>query len=730
MLRLVACTLGLSALLLFAVQPMIGRALLPLLGGAPAVWTAVLLFFQAALLAGYAYAHASARWLPWRAQAGAHLLLVAAGLAALPFSTAGAAPPAGDGLAPALWVAGWLTVAVGLPVVALSASAPLLQAWAARAGARDPYPLYAASNAGSLAALVAYPLVVEPLAGVTRQARGWAAGYAVLLALVAACAVVVGRAGAGRLGPAPDAERDAAPVTVRRLARWLALSAVPVALLLGVTGHLTADLSAVPLLWVTPLAVYLVTFIIAFSRPDRAARAAALGGRVLLVLAAPLVVTLAAGITPPLLLAVALDLAVLFAAGLVCHGALAQDRPAVAHLSGFYLVIAAGGALAGALCAVVVPLVSSRLVEYPLALAAACALRPAPAVAPGRARVLAGDAGWALATAAVALAVDAAAQALAPGLEPRARLLAAFGPAAVLAHAAHRRPVRHGVALAALLGAALLVDGEHGRAVHGERSFFGVHRVTVSPDGRHRWLLHGGTVHGAQALDPARAGEPLTYYHRLGPCGDVVAAWRAGAAPRRAGVVGLGVGALAAYAAPDEDWTFFEVDPAVARIARDPRLFTFLRDCRAEWRVVPGDARLRLRALPPGGLGVLFMDAFSGDAVPAHLLTREALAEQAATLAPGGLLAVHVSNRYLDLPPVIARAAAAVGLVGRVRLDDVGARLVADAGGRASSEWVVLARREEDLGPLRAHVRWRALVADGRAPWTDDHAPVLGALAR
>ncbi|MBX3471465.1 MAG: fused MFS/spermidine synthase [Planctomycetes bacterium] len=727
MLRLVACTLGLSALLLFAVQPMLGRALLPLLGGAPAVWTTVMLFFQAALLLGYAYAHASARWLPWRAQAGAHLLLVGAGLAVLPFSTAGATPPVGDGLAPALWVGAWLTAAVGLPVVALSASAPLLQGFAARAGARDPYVLYAASNAGSLTALVAYPLVVEPLAGVALQARAWAGGYAALLGLVAACVVAVGRAGAREAAP-QVADAPAPPLAPRRVARWLALSAVPVALLLGVTNHMTADLSAVPLLWVTPLAAYLVTFIVTFERPDRGARAGAVALRALLVLAAPLVLTLTCGVTAPLPLAVALDLTALLAVGLVCHGALSQDRPPVAHLTTFYLCIAAGGVVGGALCAIVAPLVFSHVIEYPLALAAACALRPATS-GPAARRDLALHAAWPLAVAGLALGLDALVRAVAPALDGRARLLVAFAPAALLAHAAHRRPARHGLALLALLLVGLVVEGEHGRAVRTERSFFGVHRVTVSPDGRHRWLLHGGTVHGAQALDPARAREPLAYYHRLGPCADVVSAWRAGPGPRRAGVVGLGVGALAAYGEAGEDWTFFEIDPAVVRIASDPALFTFLRDCRADWRVVQGDARLRLRDLPPASLGLLFMDAFSGDAIPAHLLTREALALQADALAPGGLLALHVSNRYLELRPVVARTAAAAGLVGRARFDDVGAARGADPEGRASSQWVVLARREEDLGPLRDDPRWRPLAPDGGPPWTDDHAHVLGALA-
>lgn len=725
MLRLVAFTLGLSALLLFVVQPMLGRALLPLLGGAPAVWTTVMLFFQAALLAGYTYAHASARWLPWRAQVGVHLVLVAAGLLLLPFSTAGATPPVGDGLAPAWWLAGWLTLAVGLPVAALSASAPLLQSWTARAGERDPYALYAASNAGSLAALLGFPLVVEPLAGVTSQARGWAIGYALLFAFIAACAWAVRRA--AQQAPAAEAPGPVAPIGAARVARWLALAAVPVALLLGVTTHLTTDLSGIPLLWVAPLAIYLLTFIITFERRDQGGRALHLSSRGLAILASPLILVLATDSTPPLWVAVLLDLAALFLAGLVCHGALAKDRPPVAHLTGFYLCIAAGGVVGGLLCALVAPIVFNGVHEYPLAIAAACALRSPPTAAPtgSRARERSLDLAWCLAVAALALGIDALLRSHLPGVEGRVRLVGAFAPAAVLAHAASRRPVRHALALVALLVCGRLVEGAHGRALHSERSFFGVLRVTLAPDRAHHWLVHGGTVHGAQAIDPARARDPLVYYHRKGPCSTVTAAWRAGTSPRRVGVVGLGVGSLAAYAEPGEAWTFYEIDPAVERLARDARYFTFLRDCRASaWEVVTGDARLRLAEAEEGAYGLLFLDAFSGDAIPTHLLTREALALELRAVAPGGLLALHISNRYLELEPVVARAAASLGLVSRARLD-----AAEDVPGYTTSHWVVLARREEDLGPLRGDRRYRPLHADDEPPWTDDHAHVLGALS-
>jgi len=727
---LYAATLGLSAFLLFVVQPLLGAALLPLLGGAPAVWTTTLLFFQAALLCGYGWAHLASAKLPWRVAAPLHLLLLAGGLLLLPFGTAGASPPTGgEGLGPALWLGGWLVAAVGLPVVALSASAPLLQGWIARAGDRDPYPLYAASNVGSFVALLGYPLVVERTLGVAAQARAWAGGYVALLVCVLACAVAGHRAAAPAAATAPAVPTEPPPALRRRL-RWLLLSAVPVCLLLGVTTHLTAEVSAAPLLWVLPLAAYLLTFIVAFGRStlggegDGAAASRALG-----VLAAPLVLALAVEATPPLGLALLLDLALLTAVGLVCHGALARDRPAPEHLSAFYLVLAAGGVVGGLLCALVAPALFSSVLELPLAIVAACALRPAdlrpePAkdAPPPRAPAWALDLGWAGLVLVVALGLERLLQAVAPGLRPDLRLLLAFAPAVVLAHAAKARPARHALALAALFGAGLLADGSYGEVLHRERSFFGV--VRVAQDATHRYLLHGQTIHGVQALDPVMAREPLAYYHRRAPGADVVRAWRAGPTPRRVAAVGLGAGALAAHSLPDEAWVFYEIDPAVVRVAQDPRSFTYLRDAPGKVSIELGDARRRIAEAPEGSYGLLLLDAFSGDAVPAHLLTIEGLQLHLRAVAPEGLLGMHISNRTLDLLPVVARTARALGLVGRAWYDLPGADEERPA--RIGSLWVTLARSEPPLARLGP--RWQPLPVDDDPPWTDDHHDVLGAL--
>jgi hypothetical protein len=739
---LYAATLGLSAFLLFVVQPLLGAALLPLLGGAPAVWTTTLLFFQAALLAGYGWAHVASTRIPWHTAVPVHLLLLCLGLLHLPFGTAGAAPPtSGEGLGPALWLGGWLVVAVGLPVVALSASAPLLQGWIARAGDRDPYPLYAASNVGSFVALLGYPLVVERTLGVAAQARAWAVGYGLLLASVLACAAVAWRRGQAAVVTAAQPPPAEPPPALRRRLRWLLLSAVPVCLLLGVTTHLTAEVSAAPLLWVLPLAAYLLTFIVAFGRgtiaeSDGAGRDGdgAAASRALGVLAAPLVLALAVEATPPLGLALLLDLALLTAVGLVCHGALARDRPAPEHLSAFYLVLAAGGVVGGLLCALVAPALFSSVLELPLAIVAACALRPAapeedprpsdasPPRAPAWARPLATDLGWAGLVLAVALGLERLLQAVAADLRPDLRLLFAFAPAVVLAHAAKARPARHALALAALFGAGLLADGSYGEVLHRERSFFGV--VRVAQDATHRYLLHGQTIHGVQALDPAKAREPLAYYHRRAPGADVVRAWRAGPTPRRVAAVGLGAGALAAHSLPDEAWVFYEIDPAVVRVAQDPRSFTYLRDAPGKVSIELGDARRRIAEAPEGSYGLLLLDAFSGDAVPAHLLTTEGLSLQLRAVAPDGLLGMHISNRTLDLLPVVARTARALGLVGRAWYDLPAPNEERPA--RIGSLWVTLARSEAPLARLGP--QWQPLPVDDGPPWTDDHHDVLGAL--
>lgn len=717
---LFAVTLLVGSGLLFAVQPMAAKGLLPVLGGAPAVWTACVLFFQASVLAGYAYAHAAAR-LGVRRHAALHVGLMAAAVLLWPPAVervAAGVPPADA--APAAWLFGRLAATLGLPLVLVAAGAATLQRWYAalsrpgEPGPRDPYPLYAASNLGSLGALVAYPVLVEPNLGLAAQGRLWGAGFAALAVLTLACAAAVWGSG-GRVEPAGPA--GASPGWRAWLA-WAGLAFVPSSLMLGVTAHLADDLAPVPLLWVVPLALYLLSFVLTFARRPPVSHAAMT--RLLPVSVLLLFPALASGVRWALWMP--LHLFTFFIAAMVCHGELSRRRPPARSLTAFYLALAAGGAAGGLFNALVAPAVFDRLVEYPLVLVLAC-LVPA-AVGGDVRRVRAGDVAVpAVLFVLIALLVTGAAGAWleVPGG------LAACGLGSLVALTPWRRPLRFGLgAGAALLGCGL-APGHDGRVILRDRDFFGVLRVTQDDLGNDRRLFHGGTLHGWQSLDPARRREPLAYYHPTGPAGPVFEALRARAGnSARVAVVGLGAGALACNAEPGQRWTFYEIDPAVVRVARDPRLFTFLSDCRAgEPAVVLGDARLRLRDAPDRSLDLLVLDAFGSDAIPVHLLTREALALYRSKLDAGGLLLAHLSNRYLDLAPVLGALARDAGWACRV-CSDLDVTPAERAAGKLPSIWGVVAPTDAALGPLAADPRWEPpRVAPGEPPWTDDVSDLI-----
>jgi hypothetical protein len=716
-----AVTIFVGAALLFLVQPMFARLVLPLLGGSPAVWATALVFFQGALLAGYAYVHASVAWLGVRRQAVLHLAVLLLPFAVLPVAVPGGWTPPVEAN-PVPWVLALMAVAVGLPFFVVSTTSPLLQTWFAASGhrsARDPYFLYVASNAGSLLALLSYPCWVEPRLALVAQTRGWMWGYAGLALLIGGCAVAL-------LKGAPAAERDAAPVvapvpSARQRARWVLLAFVPSSLLLGVTTYLSSEVAAVPLLWVIPLALYLLTFVIVFARRERVPRTWL--GRALPIGVAPLVAALNLQATAPIGWLMGLHLAVFFVAAWLCHARLAAERPAAARLTEFYLWLSVGGVAGGAFNALVAPVVFHSLVEYPLALVLACAVGLGQGAPVGVRR---GDWLWPLAlggaTAAAVIGMQAGGR---PGGASLAGLI--FGGAALGAYLLSRRPLRFALAVGAVLGAGSLYQGERGRVLDGERSFFGVHRVTLDPTGRFHLLVHGLTLHGRQSLEAGRRDEPLTYYHRTGPIGDVLAAVARDPA-KKIGVVGLGAGSLASYAAPRQAWTFFEIDPVVVGFARDGRYFTFLRDSPGDVKVVLGDGRRSLAAQPEGAFDVLILDAYSSDAIPVHLVTREALALYRHTLAPGGVLAFHISNLHLDLEPVFANLAREARLVCLTR-DDTGISAAELAQGKSPSVWLVMARRATDLGALARDPRWvPAQIDPAQARWTDDYSSLLSVL--
>jgi hypothetical protein len=724
---LFATTLFLAAALLFSVQPMIAKAVLPALGGSAAVWTTCSLFFQAALLAGYAGAHALASRLGVRGQAVVHLGLLGASFLTLPIVVApGVGVGTAPGTGPTVALLAWLVRTAGLPFLAVATTAPLVQRWFATTrhrAARDPYFLYAASNAGSLAALVAYPLWVERHLRLGEQSSAWSTGLALLLAFVAACAGAAALRASREGEPHDDVEPHAGAIPGPAVRGWVALALVPSSLMLGVTTYLTTDLAAVPLLWVVPLALYLVSFILAFSRAREPTGRVA--GRVLPLLVMVQAPVMVAGLVQPFW--IPLHLATFFSAAVVAHSELARRRPPAPGLTAFYLSAATGGALGGLFNAVVAPLAFNRVVEYPLALAASCLILGfrSELVRENRAWVLPALIG----TIAAALCANVGGVAES-GFGVLLTILVTG--LSVLVAATHRaRPVRFALAVGAVLAAGGLWDGVGGRVVDRERNFFGTLRVTQDDTARVRRLFHGSTLHGQQSLDPTRRREPSTYFDRSGPVGAFFASFEARRDRTRArvAVTGLGVGSLASYARPGQRWTFFEIDPAVVRIASDPGFFTFLADSQADaLDVIVGDARLALARAPDGSFDLIVLDAFSSDAIPVHLLTREALALYRRKLAGGGTILLNITNRYLDLAPVVALLASDAGLVCRSRLD-LRPRAEEEATGVRGSIWAVLASRETDLGPLAVDPLWfTPSAAPGDVVWTDDHASLLGHL--
>jgi hypothetical protein len=718
-----AATVFAGAFLLFQVQPMFGKMVLPLLGGSPAVWNTCMLFFQAALLGGYLWAHLTTRALGVRRQAAVHLaLMLAAGLA-LPLAVGDAAPTGGG--APIPWLLLVLLSTVGAPFMVLAGTGPILQRWFAESGspaAANPYWLYAASNLGSLLGLLAYPFLLEPGLRLAQQSAVWAAGYALLVAGVAGCAALVWRTHAAGAAAAREAAvPDPAPVTARRRAGWVGLAFLPSSLLLGATTYLTTDLTPAPLLWVLPLALYLLTFTLVFAPRQLVPHGWMVAAQPALLVAV-VYLLLGSSLTRPAV-AVPIHLAALFVTAMVCHGELSRRRPDARHLTEFYLWLSVGGVLGGIFNVLVAPLVFTETWEYPLVLVLACLARPWPEE--GRTLREHGTAALRAAGFAVALYLLTSRD---PGTTPFVALAVMGGVyVALLSAVLGRAPLL----LALCVGSAYLVraveDQRAAPILHADRSFFGHFRVVRGTAGDEAFhvLTHGSTMHGAQSLDPEHRRDPLTYYVRIGPLGDVFATQGLSTRARRLAVVGLGAGTTAAYASENERWTFFEIDPGMERTARDPRLFTYLSDSPAPTRVVLGDARVSLaREVREGAptYDLIVLDAFSSDAIPVHLLTREALGIYLERLAPGGRLAVHVSNRYLDLEPVVAALARERGLAVRVGAWGIPRALPY----QNLSTWIVVARSDWDLGMLATDARWRAIRSEpGVRPWTDDHSSIL-----
>lgn len=711
---LFAVTSGLGAFLTFLIQPMAGKALLPAFGGAPAVWAVCLAFFQTALLAGYGYAHLGIAGIGPQRGAPVHLLLLLGVLPLLPLdiSRLQAAVDSGGFPGRPEWsLLLRLFRTLGLPCVVLAATAPLLQGWflVARGDrSTDPYPLYSASNIGSFAALLAYPFAVEPSFSLAVQARWWSIGFAVFILAVFACMLAMAsspsilrpeRTGIGE--PVSEATAEDCPGWM-----WFVWSAIPASLLAGVTTHITTDVAPLPLFWVVPLAAYLLSFVIVFAPGVRP-----ISWPVLVSMPAAYAVLLPVflqGGAASISIRLIVHLAAFFVTCLAFHGMLAVTRPPAGRLTAFYLTLAVGGAAGGSFNGIAAPCLFPDIIEYPLMLVAAALFFPASRLRlEKRSFRRAVTVGIGMTTMYVLLYIIGAF-----GAAPSAgRLLMPIASGLAMTAMVFWQPSFWGIVFA------VSIIGGAGPALHDQtvilraRSFYGAFQVVETGGGRFHLLQHGNIHHGGQLREVGRRNIPLFYYSRESPVGKVFREMAIGRRAGRVAVVGLGTGGIAAYGRPWQKFVFYEIDPLIIRIAQNPDLFSFLHDTAARTSIVTGDARVNLEKAPDGEYDLIILDAYSSDAIPMHLLTREAIGLYMRKLAPSGLLLFHISNRYLDLEPVLGAVATCHRLVSMTAFfdpgDDEALHYESDVRYVFGSKWMLIAARKEHFGQLARDSAWR-----------------------
>lgn len=728
-----------SALLLFWVQPMFAKMLLPLLGGTPAVWNTCVCFFQATLLAGYLYVHATTRWLGPKQQALLHLALLIVAIATFPVGIGDAEPSENY---PAIWLIGQLTISIGLPFFVLSATSPILQTWWSRThheSADDPYFLYSASNFGSLAGLLCYPVLIEPNFRLDEQCQGWMLTFGVFSVLIALAAYASSRMSRGTdprmLASAADSTTAGRPPTDeiasttssrpispgpshRDRIRWIALAFVPSSWMLAVTTYITTDVAPTPLMWVVPLTLYLLSFILVFARKQWIPAGWFL--RVFQYSAVLLIVlVLFAGDWLVLLF----HITAFFVAAMACHGELATARPDTRHLTEFYVWMSVGGVLGGVFNSLVAPVAFPVVAEYAITIGLGCWLLAKPIAIAWNDRRQAEHLG------AIACAIIVAVTIISTSrMRPRTDLIVIAVMVAVplltVLVLKNWSRLFAGITTVVLISASI-EPPIPGRVLLVERSYFGVHWVIQDTKLHQKLLVHGQTIHGIQDTSPGAECVPLTYYTTSGPLGDV---FRSVTLPADAQIalVGLGAGAAVCYGAPTHHFTIYEIDPTVCRIAQDPKLFSHLSRCASgRFSVVLGDGRQTLRRAADGRYSLILLDAFSSDAIPIHLLTREALALYRSKLSPDGLLVFHISNQHCDLEPLLGELAAEAGLTCLVR-HDAHENLNR---GEFSASYAIIASDARQLSELQRSNRWQAARRLTTAkPWTDDQSNIFDVL--
>jgi hypothetical protein len=724
----------LSAALLFAVQPMFTKMVLPRLGGAPAVWSVAMVFFQAALLAGYCYAHLLTKYAPGRRSVMIHVGLMVVACFWLPLSIAsGWNRP--ENTNEAFWLLGLFAVSIGPPFFALAANAPLLQAWFARTdhpSANDPYFLYAASNIGSFLALLSYPILIEPFITLSTQTWLWAAGFIILILLIAACGYLLWHSPdqAPTAVPATatkgSAAAEAAPPAWSDIARWVFLAAVPSGLLVAVTAHISTDVAAVPLLWVIPLALYLLTFVVVFSRQPVIPHWLVVEVQPVFVLA--LVATIVYEPIRQIVGVMAVHLVVFFVLTLMCHGELASRRPPARYLTSFYMWMSFGGMIGGIASALAAPHVFNWIAEYPILITLAVLCRPGLEwpKKPWQYLLMFGS-----------VIVAVIGLFLFRQFEQEIDLqtyYALLGGLLILTVLFWRFPVPFAAIVAFVLMAHHYV--QEGGSTLTWRSFFGVLKVNETGNGQFRTLSHGTTLHGGQRIRD-KQGKPVTgrpqptmyYYDGSAIAQGMDAARAVKGGPISYAVIGLGTGSLICRSQDGDRAAYYEIDHLMVTLARDTGLFTFLKECGQDVPIIMGDARLTLADAKDGSYDLIVVDAFTSDAIPIHLLTKEAMAIYKRKLSPNGIVLIHISNRHLELGSVVTGIAAANDMV--TRISESGDVVEDDTDYKFLGTVTISARKDEDFGPLAKSQYWELQKPNPRQQvWSDDYSNIVGALIR
>ena len=723
---LFAGTLFISATLMFILQPLFGKLLLPLLGGSPAVWNTCMVFYQTVLFLGYLYAHILSSKCDPRRQVLIHAVVIVVSFIALPVALPEVTNPPTD-TNPTFWLMGILFLAIGLPFFVVSTVSPLLQKWFADIGhhtSEDPYYLYAASNAGSMVALLSYPFLIEPTIGLVEQKSFWSIGYVLLGILIIGCAVVLWRNQSAESTDKIEEVEESENLPLLTQLHWLVLAFVPSSLLLGLTNFISTDIASVPLLWIIPLTLYLLTFILVFSKwADKIHPAmVSLQPIVLLPFIAYSFVDPAA---LPFWLNLILHLIAFFLAVMVCHGELAKRRPHTKHLTHFYLIMSFAGMLGGMFNTFVAPFIFNAVYEYPIMIVAALFLRPGFSSQKALFQMW-----FPLLLLCLGLTVyllsDNLSQSIIYSATNGLILLAG------LSYAFRSQAINLGLLTGVILFFTLGIQNLISNTIYQERSFFGVLSVRESvlldenkkPEKYHE-LFHGTTKHGAQRLASHLQTTPLTYYSRPGPMGQLFKVFDNKNQDWEIGAVGLGAGALACYAKQQQHWTQYEIDPLVIEIAKNPDYFTYLKRCSKNSTFKVGDARLSLANESDQKFDLLIMDAFSSDSVPTHLLTREAIELYFTKLKPNGILAFHITNRHLEIKKVISDHVNHFKLSALIQEFKPKKEIPLVI----ATDWVVMAKHAETLEPLRQSQlgNWQKLpLFFDMKPWADDFTNIIG----